>query len=409
MPFQSVADLRKSDVFQRMPTLQNMSTAKLNKFVATFNNVHARALRNGASQDEAEISALRIALAAAKKAESVAARPLEDTVSVFALMTADMFSSDDGADTGLVFPDVETMNDVMAGNPFNMNHDHSDQMGVIREVVATKDLPEELRSKVDPDVRVVVKASFFSDVPPEDRHDTVSAEWFQPELKNGLQLAIPHTFAVTSVAPANGQELGIGRVAGTDGSLNAYEGDSTLSGSMGGEPEKMADLETKVADLTTELQTEREKHASLAEQVASFDEVKLRLAALAGEKKTPEEVDVKSVVASLDSLLKENTQKLASTEKRLEEIIQADREQKANAFADEVFENRDVSAEGRDTWAALHLKDPEGAEKLASTLPARPLLPGRQSSVENIAPLGDAEEKQWQEQMASTFKAESGS
>ena len=392
MPFQSVAELRASPIFQRMATLRNMSTAKLQRFIAAFNTVHARATRNGATTDEAEVSAIRIALAAAKKAEAIAARPLEDTVHVYALMATDMFSVDDGVDTGYVFPNTQTMNAVMAGNPFNLNHDHTDQMGVIRQVMATKDIPAELKGRIDPDIRVAALVSFFKDVPPEDRHVTASAEWVEMELSSGHKMAVPFTFAVTSVSPANGKELGIGKVATLehglgswdekaalvltqeDASENSYEHRQALMGIGMHMPEqlspeelqeKVAGLESEKTKVETSLSEAQEKLASMEKDFNAFKE---NIAKAIGLETPPEEADNDAIASQVQS-------KVATLEDKVNGLVEKAATIQANAWADDQFRSRIMDDEMKTTLASLYLKDQDTAEKIASGLPERELDP----------------------------------
>ena len=77
MPYGTVEALRASTLFKRMSDLQKMSTHALGIFVATFDSVHARVLRHGGSPDEAESTAIPIALSAARRARAAAAGTVE--------------------------------------------------------------------------------------------------------------------------------------------------------------------------------------------------------------------------------------------------------------------------------------------------------------------------------------------
>lgn len=385
MPFDSVEALKQSPLFQRMSTLHDLTSSRLSHFVRVFNAIVARAMRGGASEDEAEARAIPIALSAARKfIAPPAGRQAEEKQHVFGLMAAHMLHSgsiDGDADTDLTFPDTEDLTAAFAGNIFNHGHDPTTPMGIIHRFASRDELDDGLKAKIDPDVEVVAFASYFDDVPEDERLASISPEWFTFTAEDGTRLAVPHTFATTPT-PANDPVLGIKQVASAnDDADNGEKVNEVVAHSEDRGP-TMSDtpvddgLEARIASLEGEA-----KRAEALEK--ELDTLKGRIAAVAGVEE-PENVEADAALTTLEN-------RIATTERLVEEMKAAAIEAKADDFVAKTFEARLVTDDMKATLRDLYLKDAEMAEKVASGLPERALAPGEGMAIRSAATLDNKE------------------
>ena len=373
MPFSSIDELRQSELFKRLKSLQTMTSARLARFAEVFNRIHERATRNGADDTEAEARAIPIALTAARNAAFMpAGRNAEATEHVFAAMAKDM-SHSAGEDVDLTFPDSADLDLAFAGQPFFAGAHRSapdgvlaDPVGVIRRIASRSELPAELQAKIDPDIEVVMIGSFFDDVPAEERHSSISPEWETLSFPDGRHLAIPHNFIITPT-PMNDEVMGIGMVAGLP---KPYEG-SHKEGAIGVSPmaegqdnqdvvltEKVASLEAQLAETRAALD---EKDASIKE----FGTFKTKFASLF-EEDAADEVTPDEAVAKVAALKQEN-ENLTS---RVAAIEKAAAEKTATGWATDLSSAGKIPTDAIGKWAGLYLSNKEMAEDLASGLKA---------------------------------------
>lgn len=220
MPWKSVDEFRTSETYKKFKSVHGWTQAKLQKFVAAFNEVYYRAKRNGADEATAESSAFGIAFSVAKRAAS------EETMSkarkevhYFAAFAPHMNGRDPKDPKGtivasefqftLVEKSLPMLRSLVAGLAFNYNHDHAQEQGVIRDIIRTSEAPAEVQKATDPAVPFLFVASYREDVGEHLAAEVrISPEWLILDDNEVL----PMTFAATH-DPLNGDELGIKRVA----------------------------------------------------------------------------------------------------------------------------------------------------------------------------------------------------
>ncbi len=389
MPFASVDELRKSKLYQGTPVLQKMASGKLQRFIDIFNRVLARATRGGATPKDAEARAYTMALVGAQKTTIMpAGRALEEKVATYALFAQDM-AHGAGVDADMKYADIGDINDIIAGQTF-FGHTHdreiAEPLGVIRRMVATKDLPEDVRASVDPAILMVAQTSYFADVPDEDRLDTISPEWSTAKFASGEEVEIPTNF-VTTTTPANHRSLGIGRVAeqAPDENARAYlrRIDLVDTREQMAEPtveSLKAELAKKEAELqaapkATTLKDLQDKHAALE---AKHNELVQKTAALAG-------VDPKGAEKPKeDEVLKTLSSKMAATEAKILAMETAAKQAEADAWADDVVKTKEISMDSKPKLASLYVANKEAAEGLKTSLSERVMKPGNSKGVVNL-------------------------
>ncbi len=382
MPWASVAELRSSELFKKMASLQKMGTQKLQRFLEVFGRVYERAIRGGASQQDAETRATPIALVAARSATIMpAGRKLETKVATFALFAQDMVYSGGAIDTDMKYADIADINDVMVGQTF-FGHSHdrniAEPLGVIRQAFKREDLPDDVRDKVDEGILIAVQASFFEDVPTEDRITTVSPEWMTLKTASGEEIQIPTNF-ITTMDPANDQVLGVGRVAeaGKASDGKSFEGEDAVEGSRITMPPTPEELQAKVATLqkevdaskekATTLDTLQKKHASLEKE---HTDLVAKVAALGGTK--PEEGKQPSQDKALEGL----TSKMSSLEKSVKDMESTLQKKEAEAWADGVIKAKEIATDAKPKLANLFITAKQAALDLEASLPERVNKPG---------------------------------
>lgn len=390
MPWTSVDELRKSDLFKGSAMLQKMGSQKLKAFLEIFNRVHLRAKRGGATDEQAELRALPIALVGARAATVMPAnRTVEKDVAVFSLYAEDM-AHGAGADTSMNFPPIEDVNDVMAGQVFFGPYTHdrllAEPQGVIHRVMRRADLPETLRAKVDPDILIVAEASFFADVPSAERFATISPEWDTVRVSNGEEIHIPTNFIITN-NPANDKLMGIGRVAQRP-SGNAYEQDEGLSGTRDTMPATVEELQAKVANLQKQADASKENATKAEEAEQKFATLKqtyedfvTKVASLAGkapangEKPNPDAIVIafQNRIASLETDVVTMKTKAAQAE--------------ADAWADKVVKSKEIAMDAKPKMASLYLTAKQAALDIEASLPERVNKPGQSDANLNVEKL----------------------
>ncbi len=272
MPYSTVAALKTSALWKRIDELHGMAAAKLQKFVNVFDAVYERVLRNGGSINEAESSAIAIALPVARRAATKAFMAgLEENLHYFAPMMPHQLAMDaSGNITGqeysfeMVKNDLSLMKNIASGMAFNWDHNGMHPLGVIRDIILPKDAPADVQAKLDPSTPYLYVASYHTDIPEEARsEDGISSEWAALAV-DGKNEVIPQTFAV-SHQPLNNTNSGIGKVAAVPKTEENLIKPNTASDEQG---DKMSDeLKAQVAALTTERDGIKEQMASLTSTV----------------------------------------------------------------------------------------------------------------------------------------------
>lgn len=408
MPFADVAALKGSDLFKRMRSLHEMGSEKLRRFVAVFNEVYERAIRGGASPDEAEARAIPIALVSARKAIAPpAGRVAEERLYHFGLMARHMEHGGGGdildtVSSDLTFPPIEDINSIMAGNAFygpthrGSDPDTAEPQGIIRSVIASKDAPPEIRAKVDPDIPILAVASFFSDVPEDERLSTISPEWVEFQASDGTILAVPHNF-ITTPDPANPPYMGIRMVAKS--TLAALESPylANLGSTQTGVMRMAGDKDQKKEPAPDEWQKKAESlHAEL-------ESVKAKLASAAGVK-DPGATEALELARKASTNFEALEARVKVAEGLAQELVKADRQRKAEDFAAKTFREKEVAVEDQAKLAEAYLKDPEQTEAFAKMLQPRKLMPGVSKAANAIAPMKPEDEEKWRAKMASILQ-----
>lgn len=390
MPFDSVRDLKTSALYNRMDTLQTMSDTKLDRFVSVFNSVFNRVRRNGGTEDEAESTAVPLALSAARRASIVNQRVEDEVHFVAAHMPEQMaggprgFTGDE-YDFRIVKEMPDMVNDAVAGNLFTHGHG-GPAVGVIRGIVLRDDAPDEVKERTDPDAPFLYRASYFEDTAEAVREmKGVSAEWASIPLDNGKRLAMPGTFVVTD-HPLNPPYTGIRMVAGhTDEDTDTFSIPSAnlrrIYSDHAGMDEPMTEG-TGIEDLSPEELAGKleETQAALKElkeekqeQEGRFEEVKAGLERLASlEKALGKEPDaedsVEERIASLEDSLTEAVNGKKEAEERIAALEEKQAKRDAKAWAEENLAGR-IPTDEWASWINRHMADPEGTEELVATLP----------------------------------------
>lgn len=397
MPFNSIRELKTSALFQRMTTLQTMSDTKLEKFASVFNSVFDRVKRNGGTNDEAESTAIPLALSAAKRASIVNQR-VEDEVHFVAAHVPEQMSSNkrgfvaEEYDFDLVAEMPDVVDDAVKGNLFTHGHG-GPAVGVIRGITLRDEAPDEVKEKTDPDVPFLYEASYFEDTAERVREmKGVSAEWASIPMDNGKWLAFPGTFVVTE-NPLNPPYTGIRMVASMDEveendleipSVNLrrlYSKDAGMEGTMAEETgiDNLSDEEVraKLAEQQAALQDLEEEKAEIETRFEEAEAGLDRLASLekALGKEPDAEEPVEERIASLEDALtsraeekEQAEQRIASLEEDLASLKEQEAEREAEAWAEENLAGR-VPTDKWGTWQDRYKADPEGTKDLVASLP----------------------------------------
>lgn len=411
MPFDSIEDLRQSQLFERMQTLQRMTDAGLRTFIRAFNSVFDRVKRNGGSDDEAEATAIPIALSAAKRfARNAQVRPLEAESTFFVAHMPEQFGINtatgnvqiDHFDLGLIQDAPEVVEALVAGNVFTHNH-QGEPVGIIKGIHVAGQVPQEIEGFVDPDAPFVFEGAFFEDVSEEVKSlNGVSAEWASMALPNGKDLLIPNTFVVTE-QPLNGTFTGIGKVtaqAGLEGDDEVRQAvirvaEMATRDAKGGNGNGQGDgigstmsSDTRTGDVTPEaLQAElEEREAALAELREKHEETRaqleeaqagltvldrLREAMAEGEDKQAG-LEGADVSETIENIVKKNaslSEENAELQERVASLEAERLEEKAASFCEENLKGK-VPTEAWAEWKDLYKQNPEQATALASNLQA---------------------------------------
>lgn len=390
MPFKSVNDLKNSDLFRRMDSLKTMGDTKLEKFVNVFNGVFERVRRNGGTEDEAESTAVPLALSAARRASIVNQR-VEDEVHFVAAHMPEQFTANQQGfeaaefDFSIVDAIPDVVDEAVAGNLFTHGHG-GPSVGVIRGIVPRGEAPQEVQEKADPDTPFLFKASYFEDTADRVREmKGVSAEWASIPLDNGKKLAFPGSFVVTE-SPLNPPYTGIRMVAGhgqdaeedlTIPSVNVrrlYSEDGGMGQEMTGDTgiEDLSDeeLREKVREQQAsleELQEEKDQNDNLQEEMASIRETVAGLEEAVGKEPDAEE-SVEERIAALESDVKTRVEGFEEAKERIASLEQQQRQREAEAWAEENLAGR-VPTEEWSGWINKYMEDPDGTEDLVASIP----------------------------------------
>lgn len=421
MPFQTIDELRGSDLFQRSPSLQKMPSFRLRRFVEVFSRLFNIAKGRGAPDDEAEANAVPLALAAARRfTPPPQGEVAEAEVHYFATMMPEQFSMGGEVQVmnfDFVKSNLPLLNAAVAGNTFKLGH-APEPLGVIRGLIPIEDAPPEVRAKAAEGTPFITVASYFEDTPDAIRDiDTVSAEWLHAPNDDGSStVLLPDSFAVTEM-PATDKVLGVQRLAevadtddpddpetppakekkagqrqptgaaaaGADNPYNEGAGLESQGQSMPDNKQVAAD-----AELSAKL-TEAEKVAAEAEARAKAAEEKhdalvAGLASLSGkETEDPETFNAEEAFASLRNEVKELNTRAEKAEAVAAELkaaaVQAEAENAAKALVDE----GKIPSDAIDKWASLYTKHgSEEFEALAETLKPVHLRSGPAKAVAHL-------------------------
>lgn len=401
MPFDSFQELKTSSIFQRSQALQSMSDRRLERFLRAFNAVHARVLRNGGGEEEAEKAAFVIAFNIAKSA-TFSDAPVESMRHFFSPMSPQMAGRD--PKTGeisahdlsfqVILEDREVADALVSGNVANVNHDRGEPAALIHGIIPVSEAPPEVQAATDPDTPFLVVASYFEDTPEDVRQiDTISAEWLTAPRPDGGSEALPFSFAVTR-KPINGKELGVKRVASLD---KPFKGDSEgvgVGALMGDDETPENELEAKVASLSEQLEKERESKTSFEERLASaegkakeVEDLKTKLASLLDAEPgevTPEQAvaDLGKKIASYETEKNELATKVASFEKEVETLKEAAASKEAEDWATGIAKEGKIAMDAIPKWASAYLKDPELTKEMVPSEAA--FAPADDSKVANL-------------------------
>lgn len=403
MVWKTVEDLRASALYKRSDTLKTMSTRQLQRFVEIFSAVYGRVTERGGSTENAENTAIAIALSTASRANASLGRSLETEMHFFAAMAPQQFGDSPRGIEGHVFDfswivensDIASLS--VAGNEFNWDHQKAHTaLGQIRGIVLRKDAPPAVQKRTHKDIPFLVVASYYNDVDPEVKGiKTISAEWASLGEKDGVEIPLPHSFAVTRT-PLNDASNGVEKVASWKPNEKEYqtfvaalnpekvmspvprykEARATMPRTTTTDPVQEPDLAETVASLQKELEgyeSLKEGHAALQKTIAKFEGLAPLAEALAslGEKPQDAATVVKTVEASLKVLVdgrKVDAAKIASLEKQFSDLATERATEKANEFAAGLVKAKKIPTDAIPKWSSLFLKDAKMAEELSASL-----------------------------------------
>lgn len=394
MAWTSVAELKKSALYERW--LKNLTPRQLTRFMEVFSAVHSRVVERGGDEDNAENTALAIALSTAKRANA-STRKLEPELHFYAAMTPQQFGGGKDGIAGRLLdfswieenPDLASL--AVRGNEFNWDHDQAQGIGQVHGIVLRKDAPASIRKKTHRDVPFLFVASYYKDTPPAVKKlATISAEWATLAEEDGIEMPLPLTFAVTK-EPLNDPTMGIERVASwapKKPELEAFV--ASLTGqTKSGELKTPAprykqpratmpkpkvdeeqDLAEQVASLQEQLKERDDAMEKLQSRVASMKGLEPLAEALAslGEKKKDPTMVLSMFEASLKQLSdakKTADEKIASIQTAFDAMRSERATEKANEFAAGLVKAGKIKADSTEKWASLFLKDAEAAKTAA--------------------------------------------
>lgn len=389
MVLSTIEELKQSALYKQSDALKSMSARQLTRFVEVFAAVASRVLERGGGAEEAERTALAIALSTARRVSASVERTLEAEVHFFAAMAPQQFGGGADGIRGRQFdftwivknPDLASL--TVAGNEFNWDHErHTTALGQVRGIVLAASAPAAVREKVHKDIPFLFVASYYTDVDADlKKIDTISAEWAALGEEDGVETPLPLSFAITRT-PLNGPNLGIQRVASWSAPaeelatfeaslphekvMNSMERSKELRGTM---PNSVPELETQVASLTEKLKG----HDALKEAIASFaTSVKgLGLEGFASLSAENPAAVLKTVEASLKKLAEERSttnNEIKSLKETVASMQRATAEKEANEFAAGLVQAGKIKSDAAQKWAGIYVSDKETAKALAEGL-----------------------------------------
>lgn len=409
MVFTSLAELKKSDLYKRSDALKAMSARQLSRFLDVFAAVYARIVERGGDEENAESTAIAIALPTARRASASLDREMENELHFFAAMTPQQFGGDANGISGQLLdfawilenPDLASL--TVAGNEFNWNHERATTaLGQIRGLVLRKDAPLAVRRKTHKDVPFLFVASYYNDVDEELKElDTISAEWVVLAENDGVSTPLPQSFAVAR-DPLNDPTSGILRVASWSpekaelssflASMTGEEKSEALKSPRRASKEPRATMppktksdtheESDLAEMVASLQEQLKGHEKMEERIASLQKLASGLKGLEplaealaslGEKQKDPLVVLSTFEASLKQLAdgkKTADEKIASLQVEIDGIKKERAAQKAGDFAASLLKEGKIKADQTEKWASLFLKDESTAAELAAGLTA---------------------------------------
>lgn len=342
VPFPTVSDLKSSETYRRSPTLQRMPAFRLQRFIEVFNSIFAKQKAAGKADEAAESTALSLAYAAAERFQPTPSLArIEKERHLFATLMPLQFSM--GGDVEVnsfdyVRSNIETMNAAIAGNGFNLDHDHTQPTGVIHRLLLPEDpaIPADVRAKMDPDTPFLVEGSFYEDTPDAIRAATaLSAEWLSVKRKNGpSEVVLPDSFCIVMDGdPATDESLGVRRLSKAKSLAKAH-----LPKKEYRSPEAIMPDDP----LTKPDQEVASLRASLEKTIAEERNARLQ---------------AESKFATLETNYK-------ATQAKLEKLAAESLERDAQAFAAELFRSGKCREDEQAAWAKDY-KD-MGAERVSS-------------------------------------------
>lgn len=381
MPYASVNELRQSRLWGALDELHGMSTSKLEKFIATFNAVHARVTRQGGGDAQAESMGIAIALSAARSAPSASLDSvLETETHYFAAMMPQQLGTSNGVTAGHEFsfdfvrqnPDLASA--IAAGVAFNWDHTGVHQLGVIDGIQMPDKVPETIRAAADKDTPFFFLARYRKDVPPEARAEAgISAEWLPLVYASGVKDAIPITFAVSHV-PLNGVETGIRRIA----ALQVPDL----------KPSDASDSEKAEKDYKEDLTADKDG-SQMADKPAG--------AGAGAEAKVEAPLVDAATLASMKTELASLKDARAADTARIADLEKAALGRDADAFSAALVKDGKIATDASPAWAALFRADQKQAAALAATLAAGSVLGTNAGKAAVNLPVLDLKDEQMKE------------
>lgn len=407
--------LRKSKVYQSLASLAAMPVFRQMRFLEIFNKIFDLATKRGAAEDVAEANAAAIAILAAQRfTPTPATASIEAEEHYFATMAEFQYSLGgvvEVNDFSFMLANMDIVNAAVAGNAFNLGHDHDQPTGVVRRIVKPEDAPAEIRAK-HPDAPFFTVGSYYEGTSDDIRAiNTVSAEWMQSKVAadGSTAVILPDSFALTT-NPATPDILGVGKIADASLSAKAFEQDEGLSATRDTMPTQVEDLQAKVASLQKEADASKEaatkakeieqKFANLEKEhkllSKSHEEFVTKVASLTGKEPAKgTKPDESEALTGLQS-------KLASLTSDVESMKAKAAQAEADSWADKVVKAKEIAMDAKPKLATLYLTAKQAALDLEASLPTRVIQPNTSDANLNVEKL---DEKQAAEALAFVKEA----
>jgi len=216
MPWETLAELKASETYQKSETLRKMPEFRLRRFMGVFNAIYAKKIEAGSSKEEAESAAFAMAYASASRFQPTPSGSRPEEKRHYASTMAPLQFSEGGVVQDQSFEMVQknlaTISAAVAGSAFNLDHEGTEPLGIIHRLLPVGEVPDaEARAALPEDAPFVTEFSYFEGTPDDlKKVDTVSAEWLRAKRADGRhEVILPFSFAVTD-DPASDKSFGIG-------------------------------------------------------------------------------------------------------------------------------------------------------------------------------------------------------